>query len=245
MEKVIYTAMSGAQHALQAQQIHANNLANVATTGFRADYERVMAQAVQGDGYDSRVMATELAPGTDFTSAALVKTGNKLDVGIRGDGWLAVQTSDGEEAYTRAGDLAVSSTGALTLHGQPVLGDAGELVLPDYRDMDIGTDGTISVTPPGGGAVLEVGRLKLVNPDTSQLTKGSDGLFRLTSGGQAERDDNVVVASGYLEDSNVNAIDEMVQSLQMSRTFELQVKLMKSADEQAQQGNELVSGSSS
>lgn len=245
MEKVIYTAMSGAQHALEAQQIHANNLANVSTTGFRADYERVMAQTVQGDGFDSRILAKELAPGTDFSTAALVKTGNKLDVGIRGDGWIAVQTSDGQEAYTRAGDMQVSASGALTLHGRPVLGEGGELVLPDYRDVDIGTDGVISVTPPGGGAMLEVGRLKLVNPDSAQLTKGSDGLFRLTNGGQAERDDNVVVASGYLEDSNVNAVDEMVQSLQMSRTFELQVKLMKSADEQARQGNELVSGSSS
>ena len=117
----------------------------------------LMAQAVQGDGYDSRVMATELAPGTDFTSAALVKTGNKLDVGIRGDGWLAVQTSDGEEAYTRAGDLAVSSTGALTLHGQPVLGDAGELVLPDLiepaadaTDEESGEEAAEELLPTNG-----------------------------------------------------------------------------------------------
>lgn len=243
MEKVIYTAMSGAQHALMSQQIHANNLANVDTTGFRADYERVMASTVEGDGFDSRVLAVELSPGTNFSSAALVSTGRKLDVGIRGKGWLTVQDSNGQEAYTRAGDLTVEASGALTLHGRPVMGEAGEIVLPDYRDIDIGVDGSITVTPPGGGALIQVGRLKLVNPDESELSKGTDGMFRLQNNATAEQGENVVVASGFLEDSNVNPVDEMIQSLQMTRNFELQVKLMQASDDQAKSGNELVSGS--
>ncbi|WP_409421746.1 flagellar basal body rod protein FlgF [Pseudaeromonas sp. ZJS20] len=242
MEKVIFTAMSGARHALMAQQIHANNLANVGTTGFRADYERVAAHLLQGDGFDSRVMAQELAPGTDFSPGALVNTGRNLDVGIRGEGFLTVQTADGQEAYTRAGDLTVSADGSLTLHGQPVLGEGGALVLPDYQALDIGPDGTVTVTPPGGGALLEAGRLKLVNPEAGSLVKGTDGLFRLTDGSQAEQDESVVLNSGMLEDANVNPVDEMIQSLQMTRNFELQVKLMQAADEQAKQGNDLVAG---
>jgi flagellar basal-body rod protein FlgF len=241
VEKVIYTAMSGAQHALMAQQIHANNLANVDTTGFRADFERVSSTALQGDGFDSRVLASELTPGTDFSAAALVSTGRTLDVGIRGNGWLAVQTAEGEEAYTRAGNINLESDGRLTVNGRAVLGEGGELVLPDYRDLDIGSDGTITVTPPGGGALIEAGRIKLVNPETSQLVKGTDGLFRLDSGETAESDENVILASGHLEDSNVNAVDEMIQSLQMTRNFELQVKLMQSSDEQAKLGNEMIS----
>ncbi len=242
MEKVIFTAMSGARHALMAQQIHANNLANVATTGFRADYERVAAHLLQGDGFDSRVMAQELVPGTDFSPGALVNTGRGLDVGIRGEGFLTVQTADGQEAYTRAGDLTVAADGSLTLHGQPVLGEGGPLVLPDYQALDIGLDGTVTVTPPGGGALLEAGRLKLVNPEPGSLMKGTDGLFRLTDGSQAEQDESVVLNSGMLEDANVNPVDEMIQSLQMTRNFELQVKLMQAADEQAKQGNDLVAG---
>lgn len=241
MEKVIYTAMSGAQHALLAQQIHANNLANVDTNGFRADFERVQAVALGGDGFDSRVLASEMAPGADFSAASLVATGRKLDVGVRGDGWLAVLDAAGQEAYTRAGDLQVEADGTLSLNGRPVTGDGGEIVLPEYRDLDIGSDGTITVTPPGGGALIEAGRIKLVNPELSQLSKGADGLFRLSDATTAERDDGVVLASGYLEDSNVNAVDEMIQSLQMTRNFELQVKLMQSSDEQAKLGNELIS----
>ena len=149
MEKLIYTAMSGAQHTLMAQQIRANNLANVNTTGFRADFERVSAYALTGDGYQSRVMAREEMAGTNFKAGALMQTGRKLDVAIRGEGFLAVQTPDGKEAYTRAGNLEADADGLLTLNGRPVLGEGGELVLPAYRDISFGKDGTLSITPSG------------------------------------------------------------------------------------------------
>ncbi|MFQ2270005.1 lateral flagellar basal-body rod protein LfgF [Aeromonas enteropelogenes] len=242
MEKLIYTAMSGAQHTLMAQQIRANNLANVNTAGFRADFERVSAQALTGDGYQSRVMAREELAGTDFKAGVLMQTGRPLDVAIRGDGFFTVQSADGKESYTRAGNLTQDADGLLTLNGRPVLGDGGELVLPAYRDIHFGKDGTLSVTPPGGGARLEVGRLKLVNPDTRELVKGPDGLFRQRQGEDAEMSDEVVMASGFLEGANVNAVDELVSSMALTRNFELQVKLMKSADDQARQGARLISG---
>ncbi|MGL4716008.1 MAG: lateral flagellar basal-body rod protein LfgF [Aeromonas sp.] len=242
MEKLIYTAMSGAQHTLMAQQIRANNLANVNTPGFRADFERVSAQSIVGDGYQSRVMARQEQAGSDFKAGALMQTGRKLDVAIRGEGFLTVQTVDGQEAYTRAGNLEADADGLLTLNGRPVLGDGGELVLPAYRDISFGKDGTLSITPPGGGAQLEVGRLKLVSPDTRDLVKGGDGLFRLRQGGEAEASELVVLASEFLEGSNVNAVDELVSSMALTRNFELQVKLMKSADDQARQGARLISG---
>ncbi|AMQ41451.1 MULTISPECIES: lateral flagellar basal-body rod protein LfgF [Aeromonas] len=242
MEKLIYTAMSGAQHTLMAQQIRANNLANVNTAGFRADFERVSAYALTGDGYQSRVMAKEEMAGTNFKAGPLMQTGRKLDVAIRGEGFLAVQTEDGKEAYTRAGNLEADADGLLTLNGRPVLGEGGELVLPAYRDISFGKDGTLSITPPGGGARLDVGRLKLVNPEPAELVKGHDGLFRMRQGEDAEVSDQVVMASGFLEGANVNAVDELVSSMSLTRNFELQVKLMKAADDQARQGAKLISG---
>ncbi|WP_421201441.1 lateral flagellar basal-body rod protein LfgF [Aeromonas enteropelogenes] len=242
MEKLIYTAMSGAQHTLMAQQIRANNLANINTAGFRADFERVSAYALAGNGYPSRVMAREEVAGTDFKAGALMQTGRKLDVAVRGEGFMTVQTADGKEAYTRAGNLDVGSQGLLSLNGRPVLGDGGEMVLPEFRDVSFGKDGSLSITPPGGGARLEVGRLKLVNPAPSELVKGPDGLFRLRQGKDAEPSEQVVLASGFLEGSNVNAVDELVSNMSLTRNFELQVKLMKTADSQARQGARLISG---
>ena len=242
MERYIYTALSGAQHTLMAQQIRANNLANVNTTGFRADFERVGSFPVQGDGYQTRILAEERGAGTNFRAGALTETGRTLDVAIRGEGLLAVEAPGGGEAYTRAGNLVVETDGRLTLNGHNVVGENGEIVLPEFRDMDIGQDGTISVTPPGGGAQMEVGRIKLVKPDTTQLGKGVDGLIRLGNGGRAETDDTVVLASGHLESSNVNAVDELINTLSLGRTFELQVRLMKAADEQAHTGARLISG---
>lgn len=242
MERYIYTALSGAQHTLMAQQIRANNLANVNTTGFRADFERAGSYAVNGDGYQTRVLAEEQGAGTNFSAGTLTETGRDLDVAIRGEGLLAVETANGTEAYTRAGNLVVEIDGRLTLNGRSVVGEGGEIVLPEFRDIDIGQDGTISITPPGGGAQMEVGRIKLVKPDTAGLTKGTDGLIRLGSGARAETDDTVVLASRHLEGSNVNAVDELINTMSLNRTFELQVRLMKAADEQARTGNKLITG---
>lgn len=242
MEKLIYTAMSGAQHTLMAQQIRANNLANINTTGYRADYEQVSAAALSGMGYPSRVLARQEEGSSNFASGALMQTGRLLDLAIRGEGFLAVQTAEGTEAYTRAGNLEVSADGQLTLNGRAVLGEDGELVLPEYRSLSFGNDGSISIVPPGGGARLEAGRLKLVQPNTQDLVKGPDGLFRARDGQALEASDSVVLASGFLEGSNVNAVDELVSSMALARQFELQVRMMKTADEQARLGAKLISG---
>lgn len=239
MDKVIYTAMSGAERALEAQQIHANNLANVDTTGFRADLERAQAYQVQGDTLGARVLAQPLDGGLDLSAGPLEKTGRTLDVGVQGQGYFAVETENGE-GYTRAGDFTLNEAGVLMLHGSPVQGADGEIVVPEYRSLQIGSDGTISITPAGGGAQQEIGQLKLVNPDASQLTKNSEGLLVLQNGNTAELDPAVKVASGFLESSNVNAIDELIGSMSLTRSFELQVKLMQAADKQAEDGNKLI-----
>lgn len=239
MEKVIYTAMSGAEYALTAQQIHANNLANANTTGFRADYERVQAYATSDSKNETRIMAQMTAGGINYESGSLIKTDRPLDGAIRGDGFFTIQMPDGSEAYTRNGEFSLNETGELSLNGYPVMGDGGPLVVPDYRDLKIGSDGTISITPAGGGALQEVGRLKLVNPDTASLSKNSAG-FLVTDGAPAQTDEAVTMASGFIESSNVNPIDELIASMSLTRSFDLQVKLMKNADSQAEEGNKLI-----
>ncbi|WP_115719443.1 flagellar basal body rod protein FlgF [Gallaecimonas mangrovi] len=242
MERYLYTAMDGALHTLTAQRIHANNLANVGTTGFKSDMESVKAYPIEGPGFGSRILPQEQIPGTDFTAGRLETTARSLDVGIRGSGFIAVRGEGGKEAYTRAGNLQVTSNGELVSNGHVVEGADGPLVVDDYRSIHVGSDGTVSITPVGGNGTMVSGQLKLVNPPITALAKGEDGLFYMKNGGQAPLDPNVVVESGHLELSNVNAVDEMVNTLSLSRTFEVQVRMMKTADELSNTGNRLVRG---
>ncbi|MCG7584086.1 flagellar basal-body rod protein FlgF [Photobacterium sp. OFAV2-7] len=244
MDKLLFTAMSGASRVMMAQQVHANNLANVNTTGFRADIEQAESIAVKGEGYKSRTLVAARAGGTDFSSGALQHTDNPFDIAIRGEGFFAVQAGENGEAYTRSGNFHLDADGGLMLGNRPVMGEGGPLVIPQYQQLDVGTDGTISIVPQGGGLVQEVGRLKLVKPDLDNVRKGEDGLFRVAgAGAQADMDETVTVASGYLESSNVNAIDSLINNMSLSRNFEFQVKMMKTAEDLANAGNRIIRGS--
>ena len=240
--ELLYTALSGAKQTQTAMTIRANNLANVNTTGFRADLERTAAYQVDGYGFETRFMSQSEQAGTNFASGQLQTTGRALDVAIQGEGFLTVQSATGQEAYTRAGNMMVNGDGLVSINGNPVLTDGAQLVLPEYQKVTVGNDGTVSVIPLGGGAQIEVGQITLVKPENSAMTKGSDGLLYLKSGAQAQASDEVTLASGFLEGSNVNAVSELVSSMAVNRQFELQIKMMKTADTIAQSGNKLISG---
>ena len=129
MDNVLYISMTGAVEIMQAQTIHANNLANVSTHGFQADLAQARAMQVYGDGLPARVYVGTESPATNLSPGSLSETGRSLDIGISGQGYLAVQLADGSEAYTRAGDLHVDSLGQLlTGSGHLVLGDGGHQV---------------------------------------------------------------------------------------------------------------------
>ncbi|AEY02555.1 lateral flagellar basal-body rod protein LfgF [Oceanimonas sp. GK1] len=242
MDRLLYTAMSGAQHAMMAQGIRANNLANANTQGFRADYEQASARFLEGDGLHTRALAQSLPAGTNLAAGPLQQTGRDLDIAIQGDGFIAVQSGE-NEAYTRAGNMLVSPEGELTINGHPVVGEGGALVLPEFSQLEIGSDGTVSLTPPGGGAQIEGGRIKLVRPEDGQLKKGLDGLFYADQPEPLAMDENIVLKQGYLEGANVNVVEEMVQTMALGRQFELQVRAMKTADDQARAGARLIRGS--
>jgi flagellar basal-body rod protein FlgF len=239
MDALIYTAMSGAERALRAQQIRANNLANLETPGFRADLELATSQAVPGYGYDARHMSQLQSEVVSNRQGSVRETGRDLDVAVEGPGYLTVQWNDGE-AYTRAGSLMVDGEGALTVNGRPVMGDGGPIVLPPFARVSVAVDGTISVQAAGDGEMQAVDRLKLVNPEAGTLTKNEAGLLVPRDGQPLPADETVQVKSAHLEGSNVSAVEEMVATMTLSRDFEMQMKLFKAADGMAEAGNRLI-----
>ena len=234
MDRMLYVAMTGAKETLRAQTVNNHNLANVSTTGFRADLAAFQSRAVDGTGFASRVYATNGTIGWDDCSGALQTTGRDLDVAINGPGWIAIQGPDGKEAYTRAGDLRVDPTGQLmTATGRPVLGDGGPINVPPYTSIFFARDGSISVVAQGQtpDTTSTVGRVKLVNPAISDIERGDDGLFRMKDGSEAPPDANVQLSSGVLESSNVNTAEAMVNMIELARQFEMQVKAIRTAEE--------------
>ena len=244
MDTSLYVAMSGAKQILLAQSANSHNLANVNTTGFKADLSQIRSMPVYGPGHPSNVYAMAERPGIDFDLGTVQQTGRELDVSISGEGWISVEAADGSEAYTRAGDLRVTPDGLLTTGtGLPVRGDAGLLSIPEVEKIEVGADGTISVIPLGANSteLSAIGRIKLVNPDLAELTKGNDGLFRMKSGVEADSSAEVSLVSGAVESSNVSVVDAMVNMIELSRSFEMQVKVMKTASENEAASAKLMS----
>lgn len=242
MDRMIYLGMSGAKMDMQRQEVLANNLANVSTTGFKAELHAVRSVPVRGDGASTRVYALETTVGYDDTAGSITATGRPLDIAVQGKSWLSVQGLDGTEAYTRFGALTVDSEGTLkTQNGYTVLGDGGPISLPPNGTVSIGADGTVS-SKQANGTITPVGRLKLVTPE-ERLERGTDGLFRSTAG-DLPADANARVQDGALEGSNVNPIEAMISMIASARQFEAQMKLMKTAEQDEQQASRLLSNTS-
>jgi len=243
MDKMLYVAMTGAKETLRAQAANNHNLANANTTGFRADLSAFQSRTVSGPGFASRVYATDSSTGWDDTTGAQISTNRDLDVAIKGAGFIAVQDRDGNEAYTRAGDLHIDPNGQLmNAAGQQVLGDGGPISIPPNQSLSIAPDGTISIVPLGQtpNTTANVARIKLVNAPSSSLERGADGLFRSGDGSQLSSDASVQVAPGALESSNVNAADAMMTMIELSRRFELQVKAMRTAEDDGASATKLL-----
>lgn len=243
MDRMLYVAMTGAKETLNAQAVNNHNLANASTTGFRAELSAFQSRAVDGSGYASRVYATQASTGWNNQSGALLSTGRDLDVAINGEGWIAVQGPDGREAYTRAGDLQVDPNGQLTTGaGHPVLGDGGPITVPPYTSIFFARDGSISIVAQGQtpDTTSTVERIKLVKPADEAIARGDDGLFRMKDGTDAPSDPTVQLTSGTVESSNVNTADAMVTMIELARHFEMQVKAIRNAEENAAAAAQLM-----
>lgn len=242
MDKGLYIAMTAAKQTMWAQSIHANNLANANTNGFRADFEQLRSQPVYyGAGLPTRAYAMTENPATDMSPGSMMETGRDLDVAVQGDGYLAVLGPDGKEGYTRSGAFYTDASGQLRVgNNLPVLGNGGPIALPPNQKVMIGADGTVSVvTGAGANSMAIVDRLKLVKPtDVKQLVKADNGLLHSKDGKALENDASVRVSSGFIESSNVNAVNEFTSILTLARQYELNVKMMhtfEKADESSVQ----------
>jgi len=242
MDRLLFTAVSGASRSLTQQEIHANNLANVNTQGFRSDLDNALTQQINGEGYASRYLVQPTQGGVDMTPGAMRETGRDLDIAVKGDGLIALRSGT-REVYTRNGQIDINADGELSVNGLPLEGDNGPIVLPPYSSVSIAEDGVITIMPEDGdiAAPMDIDRVKLVNIPASELSKNEAG-FLVTRAAFNPRDEEVTVAAGHLESANVSAISEMVSSIALNRQFEAQIKMMKAAEDLANAGNRLIRG---
>lgn len=235
MDRLIYSSLSAMRGAMARQTTTANNLANANTTGFRAEMASTRPLWLQGEGLDTRAPSSEEVVSADMRAGAIVETGRPLDVALGGDAMLAVQADNGEEAYTRRGDLMIAPSGLLTTGaGSPVLGESGPITVPPADEMKVDEQGTIWYRPAGADPtqpMQQLDRLKLVTPAGSQIAKGLDDLFRVRDGGALPSDPDARLTAGSLEGSNVNATQALVDMIDASRSWEMQVKLVSTAKE--------------
>lgn len=247
MDRMLYTAMSGANQALEQQAVVANNLANIVTPGFRAQLVQMQSSPVAGDGLPTRVSVNAQGVGVDWTEGPITHTDRNLDVALGQDTLLAVQAADGQEAYTRRGDLQVDGEGAISVAGLPVIGDGGPISVPQGSEISLGSDGTISVRELGmePRGLSPVGRLKLVSAPPGTVEVGLDGLFRQPADAGGNRqplpaDESLRLTPGALEGSNVSPTGAMVAMIDNARRYEMQMKAISAADDNAKSANQLL-----
>ena len=243
MDRLIYTAMTGAKHILEQQATTSNNLANATTTGFRAQLDSFRAVPVLGEGLPTRTFVVDATVGSDFRSGSIQQTGRDLDVAVQGEGWIAIERPDGSEGYTRHGSLKLNENGVLqTQSGMNVMGDGGPITIPPNVVVSIAKDGTISSVDKTGtpAASTALARIKLVNPPTESLVRGDDGLFSVKDGNPADADAGVALLGGALEGSNVNVVEAMVGMIAAARQYDTQMKLLQSAEQNDQRAAQLL-----
>lgn len=245
MDKALYIAMTAAKHNMLGQAVRANNLANINTTGFRADFEQARSMGVYyGEGHPTRAYALTERPAVNFAEGPMIQTGRDMDIAIKGSGFIAVEGADGQEAYTRVGNLSIDSNGILrTGNGLPVMGNAGPIALPEFQKIEIGDDGIITIVGKGAppDALTEVNRIKLVNPSSDDLEKKEDGLlYAKDQETEIAADGEMRITSGFLEGSNVNGIEELTRMISLSRQYEMSVKIMQTAQQNSEASARLL-----
>jgi flagellar basal-body rod protein FlgF len=227
MENALLIGLSRQMTLERQLDVVANNIANVNTSGFKADhslFEEYLRSGAHEDNFaasDRRVSYVQ-DRGTfhDFKQGPTEQTKNPLDVAIDGGGFLVVQTAAGER-YTRDGGLQLNSQGQLvTVAGDPVLGASGPIVLqPTDHDVSISPDGTISVLEANGRTDSVRGKLRLVSfADAQKLLKQGSNLYSAGEGA-AQPDLKSTLNQGFIEKSNVSGVAEMSRMIEVTRAY--------------------------
>lgn len=232
MDRLIYTSLTAMRGAMARQTAIANNLANAQTPGFRAELAEAQALWLHGEGASARAYASEEVVAANMRAGTVTQTGRDLDVAMTGDALLAVQAPDGEEGYTRRGDLQIAASGLLTTgDGHPVLGAQGPITLPPVDSVSIDAEGRIYIVPAGGDPQQpqELDRLRLASPAGLDIAKRLDGLFRVKGGGILPDDPDGRIITGSIEGSNVSATSALVEMIEASRSWDTQLKMIGDA----------------
>lgn len=260
MIRALYTAVTGMKAQEMNIDVMANNLANVNTVGFkrsRADFQDLLYQTLREPGAASSAntqIPTGLQVGLGarpvavekvFTEGDFEPTQRSLDVAIEGDGFLQVTQPNGNIAYTRAGSLQTDSQGRLvTADGYPI---EPEITIPaNTLTITIGSDGTVSVTTAGQTAPSQIGNIQLakfLNP--AGLSSMGRDLYTQTEAsgepttGTPGQEGFGTISQGFLEQSNVDIVQELTQMIVAQRAYEVNSKAVQSADEMLQTANNM------
>lgn len=236
MDRIAQVSLNTMRQLNQSQRLIAANLANQNTVGFRRDIDfnvgSVYMQA--NNAVEDRVFSTTAKVGVDTLNGSLIPTERPLDVAISGEGYMVAVTPNGERTLTRRGDLTTDANGQLKNgDGNIIVGDTGPIKLPPYEKIELAKDGSVSYKPVGGEGNLMVpaGRITLVNVPSDNITKGLDSYLRPADGVIPPADSKISLASGFIESSNVNSVESMVEMIQYQRSYELQVKMIGVAKE--------------
>jgi flagellar basal-body rod protein FlgF len=234
MDRLIYTAMTAMNAAMDRQRVVANNLANASTPGFRQEIFAVTPATLKDGSLEARAMARGNVRGADMKTARVVPTGNPLDVALEGKALIAFQSPDRQgEIYSRRGDLRVAASGVLENgEGLAVLGEGGTpITVPPGFSISLAADGTILASDPAAPDVAAeaIDRIRLVNPAGSPLAKGIDSFLKVPGGGVLPPDPTARLKPGALEMSNVETADTLVQMIEAQRAFEQRAKIIATA----------------
>lgn len=240
MDKSLFINMSGAQNSMRQLEIITNNLANINTTGFKADNAFVEQYKLNASQNESRVFSRVNKTFTDFKQGSVYTTDRDLDVAIRGNGFIAVQSKNGVEGYTRDGSLQIRDGVLVSKGGDIVLGNSGPINIPQAERISINEDGSVAAKYAGNDEMVPIDKIKLVNPDVTQLSKGKDTLFYLNGNGTAPIDTNVTLMPGALEGSNVSAIETMTQLIDLTRSYQVHTNFMRTISEDTAKLNQLL-----
>jgi flagellar basal-body rod protein FlgF len=239
----LYTGTVGAKNLLQSMRSIANNLANINSVGFYADYETLATHKVKGSSLQTRILPLTAKTYTDFKPGPILNTGRELDVAVDGPGFIAVQNKKGEAGFTRNGSFNITPEGFLvTQKGDLVLGLGGVITIPPASSVSIDRAGVISARLKGEAqnTTTEVGRIKVVELAPSEAAKGEDGLYYPVGSANIVESPRVKLLPGALEGSNVDAIRSLTELIELSRQFDMHTKQMKAVEENATKANRLL-----
>ena len=234
MDKMIFTMLNSMKNVQDKQSNNAHEIANVVTPGFKKSYsEQTKSLDVHIPGtFNTRAMpVTNATNVVDMNPGALMVSGRALDVYVNTSGAIAVQGPEGQELYTRRGDLTISADGQLmTGTGSLVLGDGGPITVPSGSNISITNDGSVNMIPQGANAEVTVGRIKLVDTKDTEMLIREDGLYQVREGTLPASAD-ITLTTKALEGSNVTVVDSMVRMITLSRQYEMSVNMIKNARE--------------